>query len=69
MIYAHLVVVVRAVAEVEARHVHARAQQLLDHLHAARHGPERADHLHYGGEFRVNRRAGVARASRPAMGG
>jgi hypothetical protein len=42
---AHLVVLVRAVAEVEAGHVHTGAQQLLYHLHRPGHRAQGADHL------------------------
>ena len=41
----HLVVLVRSVREVEARDVHAGAQELLNHLDAARAGAERAHDL------------------------
>ena len=40
-----LVVLVAAVAEVEAGDVHARAQQVAQHGHVARLGAKRADDL------------------------
>jgi hypothetical protein len=43
-----LVVLVGAVGEVEARDVHAGAEQLLDHGHGAGRGAERADDLGLG---------------------
>jgi hypothetical protein len=41
----YLVVLVRAVREVEASNIETSPQQLLKHLHRARLGPERADDL------------------------
>jgi hypothetical protein len=63
------VVLMAAVAEVEARHGHAGAQQLLNHLHRARHRAQGAHHLRSAARSMAAEAAWAPCARVPAPGG